>query len=114
MSPNPAITSVNTLIQSVELSDLRHQPGIDPPLMPQKLDVFAGVKANVSVLAGTAEASIGDLLSLKEGAVLQLDRAVNAPFDVVLGGHVLARGELVAVGDYFGVRICEVCASLAR
>ena len=114
MSLNPAVTSVNTLIQSVELSDLRHQPGAEPPLMPQKLDVFAGVKANVSVLAGVVQANIGELLSLKEGAVLQLDRAVNAPFDVVLDGHVLARGELVAVGDYFGVRISEVCAPLQR
>jgi flagellar motor switch protein FliN/FliY len=114
MSLNPAVTSVNTLIQSVELSDLRHQPGAEPPLMPQKLDVFAGVKAHVSVLAGTVQANIGELLSLKEGAVLQLDRVVNAPFDVVLDGHLLARGELVAVGDYFGVRISEVCAPLQR
>jgi flagellar motor switch protein FliN/FliY len=114
MSLNPAVASLNTLIQSVELSDLQDQRGAEPPLLPQKLDVFAGVKANVSVLAGTAQASVGELLSLKEGAVLQLDRVVNAPFDVVLDGHVLARGELVAVGDHFGVRICEVCTSLQR
>jgi len=114
MSLNPAVTSVNTLIQSVELSELHHQPGTEALLMPQKLDVFAGVKASVSVLAGTAQANIGELLSLKEGTVLQLDRVVNSPFDVVLDGHVLARGELVAVGDYFGVRICEVCAPLQR
>ena len=37
-----------------------------------------------------------------------LDATLDAPFDVVLGDQVVARGELVAVGDRFGLRITEV------
>ena len=56
-----------------------------------RLAALAGVKADLTVVAGHATAKIGELLALKEGAVM-----------------VVARGELVAVGDQFGVRITEV------
>lgn len=78
------------------------------PAVPPQLAAFGGVKTTVKVVAGEAQSTIGDLLALKEGAVLALDRAVDAPFDIVLDGVVLARGQLVAVGEQFGIRITEV------
>lgn len=98
----------STLPKDVELSPLTaHESGA--PLMAARLSPFAGIRASVKVVAGDAVASIGELMELKDGAVLTLDRAIDAPFDVVLDGTVLARGQLVAVGDRFGVRITEVC-----
>lgn len=89
-----------------------------PPLPPeasggsaapvQRLQALAGVKTELSVIAGRASASVGDILGLQAGTVLTLDTELNAPFDVVLGNQVVARGELVAVGDRFGLRITEV------
>lgn len=73
-----------------------------------RLAALSGVKADLTVVAGHASAKIGELMSLKEGAVMGLDTALNAPFDVMLGEQVVARGELVAVGDKFGIRITEV------
>ena len=73
-----------------------------------RLAALSGVKADLTVVAGHATTKIGELLALKEGAVLALDTALNAPFDILLGDQVVARGELVAVGDQFGVRITEV------
>jgi len=99
----------STLPKDVELSPLAAVAATGAPLMPARLSAFAGIKASVKVVAGDAVASIGELLNLKDGAVLTLDRAIDAPFDVVLDGAVLARGQLVAVGDRFGVRITEVC-----
>jgi flagellar motor switch protein FliN/FliY len=100
----------STPVQDIELSELT--PPRTPPdaaLLPPRLNVFAGVKATVKVVAGEASASVGELLALAEGSVLTLDRAVDAPFDVVLDGVVLARGQLVAVGEQFGIRIVDVC-----
>lgn len=96
------------LPRDVELSQL-DATGVGAPLLPPRLAAFAGVKASVEILAGRAEASVGELLALKEGSVLTLDRAVDAPFDVMLDGATIARGQLVAVGEQFGVRITEVC-----
>lgn len=109
MTSNPSSTDPHAT-RSVELPNLEPLASDDPPLLPQRLAAFAGVRTTVTVVAGSASASIGELLALKDGAVLTLDRAVEAPFDVVLDGVVLARGHLVAVGDHFGVRITEICA----
>ena len=108
MNPNPSHAD-HDATRPIELPRLDALASSDPPLLPQRLAAFAGVRATVTVVAGATSASIGELLSLKDGAVLTLDRAVDAPFDVVLDGAVLARGHLVAVGDHFGLRITEVC-----
>jgi flagellar motor switch protein FliN/FliY len=95
-------------IQSIELPVLAEQAGFKSAAPSQRLAALAAVKTELTVVAGHASSKVGDILSLKEGAVLTLDRALNAPFDVMLGDNVIARGELVAVGDQFGIRIVQV------
>ncbi len=70
------------------------------------------VKASLTVVVGTAEITIGELLGARRHQVLKLDRAVDAPVDILLEGHVVARGTLVAVDDHFGVRITELPTGL--
>jgi flagellar motor switch protein FliN/FliY len=95
-------------IHSVDLPPLTDQPGARSAAPHHRLAALAGVKAELVIVAGRASSKVGDILSLKEGEVLSLDRALNAPFDVMLGENVIARGELVAVGEQFGVRLTEV------
>lgn len=95
-------------IQSLDLPPLTAEPSGEPAAPAQRLQALAGVKTQLHVVAGRASASVGDILGLKAGAVLTLDAPLNAPFDVMLGDQVIARGELVAVGDRFGVRVTEV------
>lgn len=95
-------------IQTVELPPLADQAGSRSAAPSQRLAALAGVKAELTIVAGHATTKVGELLSLQEGAVLPLDRALNAPFDVMLGDNVIARGELVAVGEQFGIRIVQV------
>lgn len=66
------------------------------------------VKARLTVCVGTAEITVGELLGATEQHVLRLDRAVDQPVEVLLEGHVVARGILVAVDDRFAVRITEL------
>ena len=77
----------------------------------QRLAALAGVKAEVTVVAGCAQTTVGEILGLKEGAVLTMDTPLNAPYDIVLNGAIIARGDLVAVGDNFGIRITRVQAA---
>ncbi|QJE03192.1 hypothetical protein HH212_05130 [Massilia forsythiae] len=74
------------------------------------MGVFEGVPVSVNVVVGTARSTIGEVMALREHAVLKLDRQVDLPVDVVLNGKVIARGELLAVDDNFGVRITEVAS----
>ena len=70
---------------------------------------FRSVTVEVSVWIGKARRTFGDLAKLRRGDVIELDRAVGAPVDIVLNREVvLARGEVVDVGDEYGVRITEI------
>ncbi len=70
---------------------------------------FRSVTVEVSVWIGKTRRTFGDLAKLRPGEVIELDRAVGAPVDVVLNREVvIARGEVVDVGDEYGVRITEI------
>jgi len=98
-------------ISPIELSPLVATESTASAAPSERLAALAGVKAEVSVVAGTASTSVGEILALREGAVLKLSSLLTSPFDLVLNGVVLARGELVAVGENFGIRITQVQAS---
>ncbi len=72
-----------------------------------------GIRTRLTVVLGSVDISVGELLGAKEQQVLRLDRTLEQPVDVMLEGQVVARGMLVAVGDDFGVRITELPRPLA-
>lgn len=95
-------------LHMVDLEELSSQPTGKSALLEDRVSLFSGVKARVSAVVGETHAPIGELLSLKEGAVLRLDRHVDAPIELRVEGRVIARGQLSVLGDQFAVRITEV------
>jgi flagellar motor switch protein FliN len=67
---------------------------------------MAGVE--VEFLVGSLEISIRELASLQSGQVLELERDLAEPLDLVVDGRRVARGELVNVEGRLGVRIVSV------
>src|SRR5271170_1319781 len=75
---------------------------------------FRNVTVEVSVWIGKTRLSFGELKDLRPGHVIELDQAVGAPVEIVLNREVvLARGEVVEVGDEYGVRITEILSDTA-
>lgn len=72
------------------------------------LERFAEVNIEISVEIGRVTMPIGELLKLGEGAVVELNRAVSEPVDVMAQGVRIASGEVVVVDDRFAVRITEI------
>ena len=72
------------------------------------MDLLADVAMDVTVELGQVRMRVRDLLRLTEGSVVELDRAVTAPVDVLVNGSVVARGDVVVVGDELGVRVTEI------
>ncbi|HRA87106.1 MAG TPA: flagellar motor switch protein FliN [Planctomycetaceae bacterium] len=72
------------------------------------LERFAEVSIEISVEIGRVTMPIGELLKLGEGAVVELNRAVSEPVDVMAQGVRIASGEVVVVDDRFAVRITEI------
>ena len=96
--------------QPVGLPELQPRPPAGPDLVGAHTGLLDSVKVSVSVMLGDAHLTLGELMNLKEAAVLKVDRLVDAPVDVVINGNVLARGQLVVVDDNFGVRVTEIAA----
>jgi flagellar motor switch protein FliN/FliY len=97
-----------TSVHSLELADLSGRPEPSgPSLLEGPLALLGGVKVTLSTSLGGASMSVAELLALKDGSVVQLDRLANEPVDILLDGKVVARGHLVAVADNFGISITQ-------
>lgn len=72
------------------------------------LDFFHDVSMKITVEFARTEMSIRDLLGLKSGGILELDKMAGEPLDIRLNGRLIARGEAVIVNDRFGVRVTEI------
>src|SRR3546814_9430144 len=67
-------------------------------------DVEMGVTAEL----GRTRMLVRDVLELRPGAVIELDRSVGSPVDVLVNGTLIARGEVVVIDEEFGIRITDV------
>jgi flagellar motor switch protein FliN/FliY len=83
-----------------------------PPANPNGLNPFHHVKATLKVCVGAAVITVGELVNAKVDQVICLDSRVNDPVDLLIEGKVVARGQLVAVDDRFGVRITQLPQAL--
>lgn len=76
------------------------------PVLP--LSVIGDIELDVTLELGRAELKVEDLLALREGSVVTLDKEAGEPIDLLANGKLVARGEVIVVDDKFCVRICEV------
>ena len=66
------------------------------------------VDVKLTVEIGSTSLTLRDLLALGESSVIELDRHANELLDVLVNGTLIGRGEVVTVGDRFGVRMTEL------
>lgn len=75
-------------------------------------DVLLDVSMPVAIEIGRANMTVQDILQLAIGSVIQLDRIVGEPVDIYVSDRRFAQGEVVVVGEHFGVRITRVLSGL--
>ena len=73
-----------------------------------KLDLVLEVELNVILRFGQREMILRDILGLRAGSIVELDRKVDEPVELLLDGRVIARGEAVIVDGNYGLRVTEV------
>lgn len=72
------------------------------------IDLLLDVELEATLRFGRRELQLGELLGLGPGDVVQLDRHVADPVDLVVGDKIVARGEVVLVNGNFGLRVTDV------
>jgi flagellar motor switch protein FliN len=88
-------------------------PAAASPLTPG-LELLLDVELEASLRFGCREMPLGEILDLGPGDVVQLDRHVSDPVDLIVGDKIVARGEVVLVNGNFGLRVTEVSAPKRR
>jgi len=78
------------------------------------LDVILDVPITISVEIGRTQVPIRDLLRYSQGSVIELDRLVSEPLDVLVNNTLIAHGEVVVVDDQFGIRLTDVISPSER
>ena len=74
----------------------------------ENLRVLENIDVALTVEVGGAEIKIKELLRLGEGSVVELDRLAGDPLDILANGTMIAKGEVVMVGERYGVRFTEI------
>jgi flagellar motor switch protein FliN/FliY len=79
-------------------------PNLLSPLDP-KMELLYDLQLPVSIELGRTNMLIRDILRLGRGSVVEFDKLVSEPVDVLINGKKVAEGEVVVVDKHFGIRI---------
>lgn len=94
------------------------EPSIDAEaearVSAENMRLLENIDVALTVEVGNAEIKIRDLLRLNEGSVIELDRLAGDPLDILANGTMIAKGEVVMVGERFGIRFTEIVDPAAR
>ncbi len=94
-------------------ADLR-PPAPGAPSLSPGLELLLDIELEASLRFGSREMPLGEILELGPGDVVQLDRHVSDPVDLIVSDKIVACGEVVLVNGNFGLRVTEVAAPQKR
>ena len=81
---------------------------------PQTLALLYDIELDATLQFGSREMLLREVLELGPGDVVELDRHLSDPVDLVVGDRIIARGEVVVVSGNFALRITEVATPQLR
>jgi|SRR5216684_1868017 len=78
------------------------------------LSVLMEVQLPVSIRFGETEMILEEIVKLGVGSVIELNSGIDQPVELVVNNRILARGEVVTVDGYYGIRITEITSAGER
>lgn len=74
----------------------------------RNIDLLMSVPLKITAELGTCKMLVEDILKLGTGSIVELDRLAGGPVDLLVNDRLVARGEVVAIDEKFGVRVTEL------
>lgn len=93
-------------VRSLQFAPIVGDPA--PTSSAGSIDLLKDVPLIVTAELGRSKMLVKDILKLGVGSVIELDKVAGEPVDILVNGKIIARGEVVAIDENFGVRITEV------
>ncbi len=82
--------------------------------LPPNIERLMDVRLTVTIELGRTRKIIQDVMELGDQSLIELEKTVGEPVDVLVNGELFARGEVVTVSENFGVRVTELVNPLPR
>ena len=115
MATDSSEDSLEEGVEDTAVSEVQF-PSLTPEQSGKKVevDVFSNIPVNLSVELGRSQISLKEVFELTEGSIIELERLVGEPLDLVVNGQVIAQGEVVAIDNNYGLRITNIVAQLKK
>ncbi|HGE69559.1 TPA: flagellar motor switch protein FliN [Candidatus Poribacteria bacterium] len=78
------------------------------------IEILLDIPLEVSVELGRTKMIIKDLIQLGPGSIIELDKLIGEPVDLLVNDNLIARGEVVVFDENFGVRITDIVTPAER
>ena len=89
-------------------------PGSEPAPPSRTMDLLLELELPVSISFGKRQLPLKDVLKLTTGSIVELNRGVSEPVEILINHCLVARGEVVVVEGNYGVRIQQIASRLDR
>ena len=80
----------------------------------KNIERLLNVELDVIVRFGTTSLPLSYIVRMGTGSMIELNRSVDEPVELLVNGKLLARGEVVVIDGYYGVRITEIISPAER
>ncbi len=95
-------------IEAKEVTFADIEPGLNDGGGGQNMDFLLDIPLEITVELGKSKITIGDLLKLSQGSVVELDKLTNQPLQIYVNKKLMAEGEVVVVNEKFAIRLMNI------
>jgi len=106
--------SAGSPIPSIKRADFQQLSGTSEKNVARNMELLMDVELPVSIELGRTRMHISDILSLSPGSIVELDKLVGEPVDLLVNQKRVAQGEVVVVEESFGLRITQLVSPEER
>lgn len=102
--------------ESVKIQPVQFQSFDETPLKNEKenISLIKDVPLEVTVELGRTTKKISEILEFSSGTVIELDKLVGEPLDILINGQFMAKGEVVVIDENYGIRVTDILNSARR
>ena len=101
--------SVGTVEEKEAHPELMHRTTTDV-----NLDTLLKVPVSLSIEVGRTRMTINEIMNMREGSVIELERLLDEPLDILVNGALIAHGVVVLANDRFGIQITDIISPQDR
>ena len=113
-APERPAPKQNVTVKPLQFGSLDGDSTLSDDQDSGNLNLVMGVDLNVTVEIGRTRKQVKEILALRQGSIVELDKQAGAPVDIMVNGKLIARGDVVVIDDNFGVRITEIVTASSQ